>query len=172
MLAVGCSALAKGVRGEYYRRSGDRGAFPLSVGSAVRSGHFLRQLRELRQLIGNVKPRCFVGDEYMKLGFDAGIIIERSKGKAVRGRIVVKPTEKRSPTDAAEAPVVARRGLEIGNEFFALNPSEIAGTDAGATAKSRAMRFSARRAVAVERTGQPTSDLVPDTTAQATTAQH
>jgi uncharacterized sporulation protein YeaH/YhbH (DUF444 family) len=52
---------------------------------------------ELRKLVAHryVKPRRFVCDEYMKLGFDARIIIERPKRKAVRRRIVVKAAEKR-----------------------------------------------------------------------------
>jgi len=88
----------------------------------------------------------------MKLWLDARIVIERPERKAVRRRIVVKTAEKRRPADAAEAPVVTRRGLVVRNEFFALDPSEIGGPYARATAKSSAMRLSAHRAVAVERT--------------------
>ena len=102
------------------------------------------------QLIGNVEPRCFIRDEYMKLGLDARIIIERPKRKAVRRRMAIKAAEKRGPADAAEAPVVAWRGLVVRNQFFALNPSEIGGANARATAKSCAMRLSAHGAVAVE----------------------
>jgi len=78
----------------------------------------------------------------MKLGFDARIIIERPKRKAVRRRIVVKAAKKRRPADAAEAAVVPRRGLVVRNQFFALNPSEIGGPYARATAESRAVRLS------------------------------
>jgi hypothetical protein len=108
----------------------------------------------------------------MKLGLDARIIIERPKRKAVERRIAVKAAKERRPADAAEASVVTRRGLVVRNQFFALNPSEIGRADARATAKSRAMRLSAHGAVAVERTRQRTSDLVPDAPAKATTAQH
>ena len=86
----------------------------------------------------------------MKLRFDARIVVECAKRKAVKNRIVVEAAEKRCPTDAAEASVVTWRGLEVRNEFFALNPLEIDGFDARATTESRAMRFSAHRAVAVE----------------------
>ena len=101
----------------------------------------------------------------MKLGFDARIIIERPKGKAVKRRLVVEAAEKRRPADAAEAPMRTGRGLVVGNEFFALNPSEVGGIYASATTKRRAMRLSAHRAVAVECAGQSASDLVPNPTA-------
>ena len=64
-------------------------------GSTVGLRSFLRKLRKLWQLIGDVKPRRFVCDEYMKLGFDARIIIQRPKRKAVRRRIAVKAAKKR-----------------------------------------------------------------------------
>jgi len=87
----------------------------------------------------------------MKLGFDARIIIERPKRKAVRRRIAIEAAEERGSADAAEAPVVPRRGLVVRNQFFALNPSEIGRAHARATAKSCAMRLSTHGAVAVER---------------------
>lgn len=64
-------------------------------GSTVRLGSFLRKLRELWQIIGNVKPWRFVRDEYMKLRFHARIIIERSKRKAVKRRMIVEAAKKR-----------------------------------------------------------------------------
>ncbi len=86
----------------------------------------------------------------MKLGFDARIIIERSKRKAVRRRIAIKSAKERGPADAAEASVVTWRGLVVRNQFFALNPSEIGRANARATTKSCAMRLSTHGAVAVE----------------------
>lgn len=142
------------------------------VFDARRSGGFLRQLRKLWQLIGNVEPRRFVCDEYMKPGFDAGIIIERAKRKAVRGRIAVEAAEKRCAADTAEASVVPWRGLIVRHQCFTLNPSEISGSDARAAAESRAVRLSTHRAVAVERARQRARDLVPNPTAKATAAQH
>ena len=64
---------------------------------------------------------------------------------------MVKAAEKRRPADAAEASVVTWRGLVVRNQFFTLNPSEIGGPNARATAESRAVRLSTHRAVAVER---------------------
>jgi hypothetical protein len=78
----------------------------------------------------------------MKLGFDARIIIERPKRKAVRRRIAIKAAKKRGPADAAEASVVTWRGLVVRNQFFALNPSEIGGANTRATTKSCAMSLS------------------------------
>jgi len=86
----------------------------------------------------------------MKLGFDARIIIERSKRKAVRRRIVIEAAEERGSADAAEASVVIWRGLVVRNQFCALNPSEIGGANACTTAKSCAMSLSTHGAVAVE----------------------
>ena len=87
----------------------------------------------------------------MKLRFHARIIIERSKRKAVKRRIVVKAAEKRRPADPAEATVVTWRGLVVRNEFFALYLPKIDGPNARATTKGRAMRLSTHSAVAVER---------------------
>jgi hypothetical protein len=39
-----------------------------------------RQLGELRQIIGDVVPRCFMGYEHMKSGLDARVVVQRSEG--------------------------------------------------------------------------------------------
>ena len=44
-------------------------------------GRILRKFLELWKRIGNVKPRRFVCDEYMKPGSDARIVIECAKGE-------------------------------------------------------------------------------------------
>jgi len=101
----------------------------------------------------------------MKLRFYARIIIERPEGEAERRRIPVKAAKKWRPADAAETSMVTRRGLVIGNEFFTLDPAEIFGVNARATAKSRPMRLSTHGAVAIQRAGEWAINLVSHTTA-------
>jgi hypothetical protein len=86
----------------------------------------------------------------MKRRFHARIIVERAERKTTLRRIPVKAAKERGTADAAEASVVAWRGLVVREEFFALSPSEICSADACSATERRAMRLSAYFAVTVE----------------------
>src|SRR4051812_29858654 len=52
-----------------------------------------RQLRELRQIVGDVMPRRLAADEHMAHGLDAWVVVERAQRQAVMRGVLIEAAQ-------------------------------------------------------------------------------
>src|ERR1700747_2528123 len=160
-----------------------RGAcrFPICHGfDTLRWGH--APLRVLRQVVGDLKPRRFVGDESVSGRPYSRIVVERGEGDAVprwrHGIALVyrcsraKFVDDRRAADATETAETARRRFVERHQLFSLYPLEITLLDARTGAKGSAMLFASHRALEIVWCPERPVDLELNATAETTPAKH
>src|SRR5688572_29847844 len=108
----------------------------------------------------------------MHPGSHARVVVERAQRQAVPFRLEVEPAQQLRAAHPAKAAMRSWRRFVPGDELFALHPPEVAHANAGPAAERCAMRLAAHRAMAVQRAGERTGDLVSHAAAEATAAKH
>lgn len=121
----------------------------------------------LWQRVVDLEPLGLGADEYVLVRANARIRIQRPQCDSAQFSAGRNPETRAA--NPAERPTDARRSLIDSQKFLARQPTEIPGADLCIGCKGGSVKSTAHRAVAVAHIGERTTDLIPDSTAQAPT---
>jgi hypothetical protein len=124
-------------------------------------------VRMLRQVVGDLVPRCFRFDIDVRCGPNDRVVVERAERQAEHFGMIAKKRGQRGATHAAKRARFARRRLVARDERFTREPSKRRCQHGHAGAKRRAGCFAAHRAVTVHRIAEKAVHFVAYAAAQA-----
>jgi hypothetical protein len=101
-----------------------------------------RKLGVLRQIVSDLKPRCFARHEEVTFGAYTWVIIETAKRNS-EFRGAIRAVYNRRTTDAAKSTTKSRRGFKVFDQLLPVHPVEIFDTDPRTAAKGSTVSLSA-----------------------------